>query len=380
MVLMALDHARDFFGAPRFDPTDLERTNAPLFFTRWVTHFCAPTFVLLAGTSVHLWRLAGKRTADEQSWFLLTRGLWLVFLELTLVGFAWRFSLDGRGFGLQVIWVIGASMIALAALTRLPVRAVGWIGVGMIALHDTLDRIHAADLGSFRPAWMFLHESGPLRFADGRVVYVVYPLVPWIGVMAAGYALGSLFTAETPLESRRRVLRSVGLGLIGVFFVLRVSNLYGDPLAWASGSSWDRTVLAVLNCNKYPPSLDFLAMTLGPSLLALSALCEVDAGGDTPLARAAGKLAAYGKVPLFYYLAHIYALRALAVVVDVAQHGQVSPYLRKGSVFAFPDDYGFPLPVVYAVWAAVVLGLYPACVWFAGVKARNRGRAWVSYV
>jgi uncharacterized membrane protein len=378
MVLMALDHARDFFGAPRFDPTDLSRTNAVLFFTRWVTHFCASTFVFLAGTSAYLWK-AGGRTVDAQSRFLFTRGLWLILLELTVVGFAWRFSTDGRGFGLQVIWVIGASMIALAAIARLPVRAVGVFGVAIVTLHDALDRVHAEDFGAWRPAWLFLHESGPFPFADGRVVYVVYPLIPWVGVMAAGYALGPLFDADRDPDARRRVLRRLGLALVGAFLVLRLANVYGDPNPWVPGATWGMTVLAVLNCNKYPPSLDFLAMTLGPALLALSALTRVDRGGSSALARAAGWLAVYGKVPLFYYVAHIYALRFLAVLVDVVQHGQISPHLRRGSVFAFPADYGFSLPVVYAVWIAVVLALYPACAWFAGVKARNRGKAWVSY-
>jgi uncharacterized membrane protein len=379
MVLMALDHTRDFFGAPRFDPTDLTRTNAALFFTRWVTHFCASTFVMLAGTSAYLWKAAG-RTVDEQSRFLFTRGIWLIGLELTIVGFAWRFSTDGRGFGLQVIWVIGASMVALSAIGRLPVRAVGVVGVGTIALHDTFDGLLSTDFGSWRPLWLFLHESGPFQFADGRVVYVVYPLVPWVGVMAVGYALGPLFDADRDPDARRRTLRWLGLALMVTFLVLRASNVYGDPKPWVPEATWTRTVLAVLNCNKYPPSLDFLAMTLGPALLALSALSRVDTGGSSRVARLAGWLAVYGKVPLFYYVAHIYGLRLLAVLVDVAQHGQISAHLRRGSVFAFPADYGFSLPVVYAVWVAVVLALYPACAWFARLKARNRGRPWVSYV
>jgi uncharacterized membrane protein len=370
MVIMALDHARDFFhsGAPVFEPTDLSRTTPALFFTRWITHFCAPVFVFLAGTGAFL-SLSRGRTKKDLSWFLLTRGLWLVVLEWTLVRFGVTFDLNYRsGSFVQVIWALGWSMIVLAALVRLPLRAVAAFGVLMIAGHNLLDRFHAADFGAWRWLWMILHEQGPLRSSSGFTLFVIYPLVPWIGVMAAGYAFGALARLED--ERRRKVLLRLGSALTLAFVVLRATNLYGDPRPWAAqprGSLY--TLFSFLNCEKYPPSLLFLLMTLGPAI-ALLPLLE----------RARGALSrfftVYGRVPLFYYLLHFYLLHGMAVVFALARYGSAASTVFAGGL---PPGYGYRLPVVYLVWIAAVLLLYFPCRYWARLKQRKRS-AWLSYL
>jgi uncharacterized membrane protein len=371
MVVMALDHARDFFGAPRFDPTELSRTTVALFLTRWVTHYCAPVFVLLAGSSAFLWRAARGHSAGELSRFLVTRGAWLVLLEVVFVRVAWWPALFPRFVPLQVIWALGASMMVLALLVRLPTRVVGILGLFMIGLHDALDGVHADALGSFRPEWLLLHEPGPIHAGSSVVLYVAYPLVPWIGVMACGYALGPTLLSEPDVRKRR--LRALGGLVTLLFFAVRAVNVYGDPRPWMTERSVVFTALSFLNCSKYPPSLAYLAMTLGPALLALAAFDRAPG----PVLR---RVAVFGKVPLFYYLCHLYLLRGGAILLDTILHGSPRPELLHKGVFALPADYGYPLPIVYAIWLFAVVALYPACVWFAALKARHRGAWWVSYV
>jgi uncharacterized membrane protein len=370
MVIMALDHTRDFFhsGAAIFDPTDLSKTTPALFFTRWITHFCAPTFVFLAGTGAYL-SLSRGRTKKDLSRFLWTRGLWLVVLEWTLVRFGVTFDLNYRSGGfVQVIWVTGWSMILLAALIHLPLRAVAAFGLTLIVGHNLLDRFHAADFGAWRWLWMILHEQGPVGSPPGFTMFVIYPFIPWVGVMAAGYAFGQLLRLEE--KRRRKVLLRLGLGLTLAFVILRATNLYGDPRPWSvqpRGSLY--TFLSFINCAKYPPSLLFLLMTLGPAI-ALLPLFE----------RARGALArfliVYGRVPLFYYLLHFYLLHILAVVFAIARYGkQASTF----SALGLPPGYGYPLWVVYLVWASAVLALYFPCRAWARLKQR-RPSAWLSYL
>src|SRR5215210_7614762 len=263
MVIMALDHVRDFFHvyAKTFDPTDPSKTWTLLFFTRWATHFCAPTFVFLAGTGAFLSTRRGK-TRPELARFLLTRGLWLVLLELTLVRFGWFFNFDYHVMIAQVIWAIGWSMVALAGLVFLPTRAVAAVGLALILLHNLLDGVSADSFGSFRWLWVVLHEQNVLALRPDVFVFVAYPLVPWVGVMALGYAFGSLLTLER--ERRRRLLLTIGGSAVVLFVVLRAANVYGDPTPWVSQArgAWF-TLLSFLNTQKYPPSLLFLLMTLG---------------------------------------------------------------------------------------------------------------------
>jgi uncharacterized membrane protein len=369
IVIMALDHARDFFTSVPFDATDLTQTTAPLFLTRWITHFCAPVFVFLAGTSAFLYQARGK-SRGQASRFLLTRGLWLVVLELTVVRWAWMFNFDYTNelLFVQVIWVIGISMIALAALIHLPLGAVAAIGAVMIAGHNLLDGVTPESLGPWGPLWILLHVQTAIPLRGDQVLFVIYPLVPWIGVMAVGYAFGRLL--QRPTEERRRVLVMLGGALTLGFVALRALNFYGDPAPWSGQGSVGRTVLSFLNTTKYPPSLLFLLMTLGPAI-ALLPLFERLRG---PVARA---VTVFGRVPLFFYVLHLALIHALALLVGTLAGFDPRSFLR---VWMFlPDEWGYGLPVVYLVWVGVVLALYPACRWFAGVKARRRD-AWLSYL
>jgi len=359
MVLMALDHVRDYFTSARFDPLDFSQTSVALFLTRWITHFCAPVFVFLAGTSAY--RLGRKVPRAELSRFLWTRGLWLVFLELTVVHFAWTFQPPWGGDQfVQVIWAIGWSMVALAALVWLPTPAVAAFGIAMIAGHNAFDGITPQSLGALGPLWNVLHVQGPTPWT-----FVAYPLIPWIGVMAAGYAFGAAYDLEP--QRRRRLLLGLGAALIGLFVVLRVPNLYGDLHPWSAQDNAVFTFLAVIKAHKYPPSLAYLLMTLGPALIAL-ALFESTRG------RAAGWLVTIGRVPLFFYVLHIVLAHALAQLVAGGMG------IDLGQVFSGQaQGWGFGLPVVYAVWALVVVLLYPGCRWFAALKARRRDW-WLSYL
>jgi uncharacterized membrane protein len=351
VALMALDHTRDFFGTGGFNPRDV--TEPALFLTRWVTHFCAPTFVLLAGLSAFLY--GRGRSIAETSRFLLTRGLWLMLIDLTLIKFGWRFEFDFLRLGMGVVFVIGASMVALAALVRLPRWAIAAVALIMIAGHNVLDGISAESMGPKAWLWHILHERGEAALGGGVEAYVLYPLIPWIGVMAAGYALGPVMQREA--QARQRLLYAMGAAITLGFVLLRASDLYGDPASWTVEENWLATLLSFVNCEKYPPSLLFLMMTLGPALMLLAAF-------DQARGRFAQVLAMFGQVPFFFYLVHIYLIHALAIVTGFALTG----------VFAVAPRLGFSLPEIYLVWLALLALLYPICRWFAGRKAR--GTAW----
>jgi uncharacterized membrane protein len=356
VALMALDHTRDFFGTGDFNPRDV--TEPALFLTRWVTHFCAPTFVLLAGLSAFLY--GRGRTIAETSRFLLTRGLWLMLIDLTLIKFGWRFEFDFLRLGMGIVFVIGASMIALAALVWLPRWAIAAVALVMIAGHNILDGISAESLGANAWLWHILHERGEATLGGGFEAYVLYPLIPWIGVMAAGYALGPVMQREP--EARQRIFCFMGAAITLGFVALRVSNLYGDPASWIIHETWLATLLSFVNCEKYPPSLLFLMMTLGPALILLAAF-------EQARGRVTQVFAMFGQVPFFFYVVHIYLIHALAIVTGFALTG----------VFALTPRLGFSLPEIYLVWLAVLAMLYPICRWFAGLKARGTA-SWWSYL
>ena len=372
MIVMALDHTREFFGVPGISPTDLARASAPLFLTRWITHICAPVFFLLTGTSASL--TLGRRSPRDLSRLLLTRGVWLILLELTVIRcFGYQFNFDYRVTMLVVLWALGWSMIALAPLVYLPASAAAAVGVAVIALHNLLDPVRAASLGALAPLWTILHAPGIVAATGRYTVFASYPLIPWIGVTAVGYGLGALY--HEPEARRRAVLWRLGLAAAALFAALRWMNVYGDPAHWTARGGL-LTVLSFLNTTKYPPSLLFLLMTLGPALLLLSAF---DAG--TP--RVLQPARAVGKVPLFYFVAHLALIHLLAAAVCAVRYGDAhwmfeSPRL---DVYPFtpPPGWGFSLPAVYAVWACVVAMLYPACRWYAEIKQRRRAW-WMSYV
>jgi uncharacterized membrane protein len=367
MILMALDHVRDFFGNSGLNPTDPATTTIPLFFTRWITHFCAPVFFLLTGTGAYL--SLRKQTKRELSRFLFTRGLWLIFLELTVTRcLGWQFNFDYHVTMLIVLWALGWAMIVLSALVYLPASVVTTFGVVMIATHNLLDSIDSSN-----PLWSILHSPNVIVNHPGRVVRVIYVLIPWVGVTAAGYGLGQIYS--WPSARRKAFLLPLGAGLSATFVVLRGINVYGDPLRWSTQKSAAFTALSFLNTTKYPPSLLYLLMTLGPALLFL---WVVDA--RTPQWRRPALTV--GKTPMFYYLLHIPLIHLLAIAVCYVRYGQVhwmfeSPTLRQFPITP-PPGWGYSLPIVYLVWGVVVITLYPFCRWFADLK-RRRSDAWLSY-
>ncbi len=372
MIIMALDHVRDFFGSLAANPTDLATTTAPLFFTRWITHICAPVFFLLTGTGAYLG--LRRRTRGELSRFLLTRGLWLIVLELVVVRFVMQFNFDYRVTVLTVLWALGWSMVLLSALVYLPTAVVTTIGVVMIATHNLLDPITAASLGALGPLWSILHAPGFILSGPDRVVFEAYPLIPWVGVAAAGYGLGAIYAWDA--ERRRAFLLRIGLGLTAAFVMLRAMNIYGDPVPWSEQKSPVFTVLSFLNTNKYPPSFLFLLMTSGPALLLLR---WVDARTPTFLTPAR----IIGKVPLFYFIGHFLVIHLLAVVVCYVRYGDASFMFESPNLGQFPitQPPGWPssLPIVYLIWIGVVVAMYPLCRWFAGVKQRKPD-GWLSYL
>ena len=380
MIVMALDHVRDFMHADAmaFAPGDLSRTSVATFFTRWITHFCAPAFLFIAGLSAQR-RLANQGAAGGVALFLATRGLWLILLELTV----FRFILDFRLFGgdpllVLVLSALGLCMLVLAPLVAvLSARAIGAIGLVIILLHNLLDPLQAAHWGALAPLWLLLHQPGAFDVA-GQVVVVGYPMLPWFGVLAVGFAAGALYDASA--AKRRQVLVAAGVLSLVAFVVLRAANAYGDPVPWSVQATPAFTALSFLGTTKYPPSLLFLLMTLGPVLLGLAWFERYPLSAGHPLA-------VIGRVPLFYYLAHFLLAHLVASCLAVARYHDVGmaffsgplPSLG-GSREAFPQDMGWPLGVVYLAWCAVVLALYPACVWFDRFKRRHRNAWWSGYL
>jgi uncharacterized membrane protein len=366
MVLMALDHVRDFVTNLRFQPENLERGSAALFATRWITHFCAPGFFLLAGIGVGI---AGARGLSNAalSRFLLTRGLWLIVAELTFTAVGWRFDFNLMPLFGIVLWALGWSMIAMAALIWLPRALLGGLSIATIALHNLADSVRPADLGGLAPIWHFLHVPG---FAIPGTLLIAYPLVPWVAVMALGFVLADVYTWDA--ARRRRLLVWTGVVTTLLFLALRALNGYGNPQPWGAQRTSALTVASFLNVTKYPPSLLFLLMTLGPTLVVL-ALAERMQG------RIAGWLRVYGSVPFFFYVVHIFVAHALGVVLALIQGGELRRIPVVLDPASLPDWYGVSLPGVYVAWALVVVLMYFPCLWFARIKSR-RGDWWLRYL
>ncbi len=355
MVVMALDHCRDFLTHLNYDPTDLSKASSFLFLTRFVTHFCAATFVFLAGTSAYLSISRGK-TKNEAAKFLLSRGLWLVLLELTIIRFGWIMDLDYHFIFLQVIWAIGVSMVILAALIYLPLPAIAAVGFILVFGHDLFDNLSTKTFSvASKDIWDVLHVGGMVNFGNINVLFF-YPLIPWIGVMALGYCFGTLFKMDE--SKRRKLLITFGIGAIALFIAIRSFNFYGDPSNWTNQYSWYRDVLSFIDVSKYPPSLDYLLITLGPVMLMLAALENVHN-------RVTSIFLVYGRVPLFYYILHLYLARLLSFLTFV--------------VMGKKHGYSFPLGTVYIVWLLVVFILYFPCRWFMKYKQTHK-QWWLSYL
>jgi uncharacterized membrane protein len=366
MVLMALDHVRDYVTNHRFPPEFLARGSAALFATRWVTHFCAPTFFLLAGIGIGIAMLRGK-SAGEMSRYLVTRGLWLLVLELVITPIGWRLSFNLMPMFGIVLWALGWSMIIMAALVHVPRRVLGALALIVIFTHNLLDTVKPESFGSFELLWRMLHVNG---FVGNGKFLISYPIVPWVAVMALGFALSAVYAWE-PARRRRALLWS-GAAATLLFVALRALNGYGDPRPWTPQRSGALTVASFFNVVKYPPSLLFLLMTLGPATIAL-ALTENARG------RVARWLEVYGRVPLFYYCAHIFVAHALGVLLALFQGG----VLMRIPIFTAPDTipawYGVSLPGVYVAWALTVAIMYWPCRWFGRMK-QERDSAWLRYL
>ncbi len=375
MVIMALDHVRMYFalGTWYASPTDLDTTTPALFFTRWITHFCAPVFIFLAGTSAFL-RSTRDVSKARTAWFLFTRGLWLVIVEIVIVNFGWTFDVTYSLLILQVIWAIGISMIILAGLVFLPTPLILAAGLVVVFSHNMLDSIRRHGLGFLDYAWYILHQP-QLVTADGRVISIFYPVLPWAGLMALGYAYGTLFRNAVPRSRRTFVLLVSGATATLLFIVLRQFNLYGEPVPRQVLDSSIFTMISFLNTSKYPPSLHFLLMTMGPALVFLALI-------EYARPRPTNPLVVFGRVPFFFYIVHIYLIHALATVTlaitgwDWHEYILSAPRFQSGRLIGF----GFSLETVYVIWGIVVVMLYPLCRWYQKVRQNNPGKWWLSYL
>ena len=375
MIIMALDHVRDYFhyDAFMYDPTDLTHTNGFLFFTRWITHYCAPVFVFLAGISAYLY--GAKKTRKELAAYLLSRGLWMILVELFIISLGRTFNPAYPFFNLQVIWAIGISMITLSGLIYLKRPAILTIAILLIAGHNLLDGVHVPGNGLGAFLWAVLHEPHLFIFGHFKV-NVLFPVIPWIGIMALGYYLGFLFSSHYNRDRRINVLFFLGFSATSLFFFLRLYNIYGDASLWSAQRTVSFSLISLLNVTKYPPSLLYSLMTLGPAMIFM-ALAEA------PLNFITEKMVVFGRVPFFYYVLHIYLIHLLAVIAASMTGYHWSDMILNTRVNQVPGlkGYGFNLLTVYAVWILLILTLYPFCKWYERYKrVHQSGRWWLSYV
>ncbi|TRO64547.1 DUF1624 domain-containing protein [Christiangramia sabulilitoris] len=375
MVIMALDHVRDYFHINAIagnDPTNLDTTTPELFFTRFITHFCAPTFVFLAGTSAFLY--GQKKTKKELFKFLMYRGLWLIFVEIVIMNLLWWFDPTYGFINLQVIWAIGISMVLLSLLVFLPWKLILCIGLLMVLGHNFLDEITTRGQDFFTVLWYITHQGGFIRTPNHLILFM-YPLVPWVGVMALGYVFGRLYAQNYNSLNRKKMLLLLGFGSLTLFIILRIPNLYGDPSLWAEQDSTIFSILSVLNVTKYPPSLLFLLVTLGPAFLFLYFTENIKN-------KIVSFFLIFGRVPFFYYLLHIFIIHLAALLVLMVSGKDWTIMILDENIFTSNDlqGYGYPLSVVYLVWIIIVFLLYFPCKKYMEYKLRNKNKWWLSYL
>jgi uncharacterized membrane protein len=375
MIIMTLDHVRDYFHADAFyySPTDLTQTTPELFFTRWITHFCAPVFMFLAGTSAFL--VGQKKTKPELSAFLLKRGIWLIIVDMVIMSLGWSFDIGYHVFIFNVIWVFGVSMMILALLIYLPLNIILVSSLLVVVMHNLLDSI--AIPGNTLPGFLWALVHSQAFFSIGsKTILVAYAIIPWAAVMALGYCLGNLYTSRFTAESRKKILLATGAVCILLFLVLRMGNLYGEPSHWTRQPSGIFTFLSFLNLSKYPPSLQYLLMTLGPAFLFL-------AFSERVRGKVHSAVSVYGRVPLFFYIVHVYVIHVLAMVAAGFLPGYSWSDLVVEQPVWFTEElkgFGFSLGIVYLVWVGVVIGLYPLCKWYNDYKLRHKQKVWLSYL
>jgi uncharacterized membrane protein len=374
MIIMALDHTRDYFHYSAFlgDPTNMETTTPFLFFTRFITNFCAPVFVFLAGTSAFLY--GTNKSKPELSKFLLTRGLWLILLEITLNNLLWTFDLTHEILIFQVIWAIGFSMVCLSFLIYLPKKALLSIGIILVAGHNLLDGIVFEGTSFKSVIWYLLHQQQRLPLYPFKLAVFHYPVIPWIGLMILGYCFGTFYTKKFEVSIRKKWLLILGISSIALFFILRGINVYGNLLPWSVQKNTTFTILSFFNVTKYPPSLAYLLITMGPSLLFLYAI-------ENYKNRATNFLLVFGRVPLYFYFVHVFVIHAFAIIGILIFGGNWHDLIGKGSGWSSNlVNYGYSLFIVYVVWMSIVILLYPSCKKYMIYKANNKDKWWLSYL
>lgn len=374
MIIMTLDHVRDYFHYDAFfyDPTDLSQTSPALFLTRFITHFCAPVFVLLAGTSAYL---VGRRMSkNELSVWLLKRGLWLIFLEITVIRFAWVFSTNLTPIWLGVIWAIGAGMISLALFIRLPKFFSLSVAMLMIFGHNALDGFYPEGNEFLASVWKLSHVRSQILLGNLEIK-VIYPVIPWLGLIIVGYYFGSLYQPEYNRKKRLRILLYSGISCLLLFTALRFDNLYGDPSPWTIQSSPVFSFLSFINVTKYPPSLLYLLITIGPSLIFLYLFERLDFSWLKPVVT-------IGRVPMFWYIVHLFVIHFVAMIAAMLTGYKFSDMILTGFVTREPHlkGYGFSLWAVYLFWIGICLFLYPVSRWYDNYKRANRDKWWLSYL
>ena len=371
MVVMALDHVRDYFhySANFFDPADPSQTTLPIFFTRWATHFCAPAFSFLAGLSAFF--VGRRKEKTELSVFLIKRGLWLIFVEVIIVSFAWYFDIQFRTFSLQVIWSLGVSMIVLAALIHLPRKYILLFSCLLIFGHNFFDNVHYPG----NMFWSIIHERTAFKLSPNSQLRVGYPLVPWIAVMSLGYCFGTFYDKSFGSARRKKIFNIIGFSAILVFIILRWANFYGNPLPWKHYDSVSKELISFLNPAKYPPSLLYLLMTLGVSIVFL-------ANSENLKGRVVNFFCTFGRVPFYYYILHLYLIHILAMLCAQLSGFGWRLFILPNWIGVVPGikGYGFPLWVVYLIWIALIAVLYPICKNFDNYKQSHKEKWWLSYL
>ena len=374
MIVMALDHTRDFFHSQAWtdDPLNMATTTPWLFLTRWITHFCAPVFVFLAGTSA--WFQTRRKSKKELSRFLITRGAWLILIEITLVNFSFGFDPHFYFIGLQTIWAIGISMIILGLVIWLPFTAIFAIGSLIVLGHNSLDFYEAGHKGNYNFFYALLHHQQLFLLDSKHAFIIMYPFLSWAGLMMMGYCFGKFFTHYEGAK-RKKMLTRLGIGIILFFIALRATNLYGNPEHWATQKNTLFTIFSFIDTHKYPPSLLYMCMTIGPAILFIAWAGTIK-NGLTKF------VTVYGRVPFFYYVIHFYLIHTISMLFFLARgHSFASGIyndFRTGPNFIVPGE-GYSLWVVYAVWLFVVISLYPVCKWFSEYK-KTHTQWWLSYL
>jgi len=374
MVVMALDHVRDYFhlGAFNYDPVNMETTNPVLFFTRFITHYCAPNFIFLAGTSAFLY--GAKKTKKELSKFLVSRGLWLIFVEVVIMNFLWWFDISYGFVNLQVIWAIGICMILLGLIIYLPIKWILILGLLMVFGHNFFDGIVMQGTSFESIIWYVMHQQSFIPFGS-RMVAIYYPLIPWVGVMALGYCFGELYKSGFNVRLRKKWLLGLGIGALTIFLVLRGFNIYGDPIPWSVQKDGTFTLMSFLNVYKYPPSLLFLLIAIGPGFLFLYITENIQN-------KITDFFLVFGRVPFFYYILHVFFIHIAAMLAIIISGGNWKDMILDNSAFTTDKmaNYGYSMVVVYLVWIGVVLLLFPLCKKYMEYKAQNKDKWWLSYL